>query len=377
MGNISPIYYISIKFKEDKEMNFNRLKEQLLKNQDNILDIHKSIKDSIGAKSVDILFYDSEKKLFFGKINRLEIQMKFLDYNSIIGTAFLSKRAHFITDIRTDTRYNLALDNPFKMELDNQIVLPVLDDGGNIKGILRISQVPLSFDKVDFESLSILNEPLGMLFSNQNQSIDDDALVDRVTIFNTINSIKKLFDVLSQNSKNQEVEKLIEYGRDNINNIYTYLNPNLAHISKMKKELLLVQNLKSTEKNINILIADDVKINVNILKAMLSTNKRIDDIKLAYDGIETIELLNNCTDCEDYVHIIFLDHHMPGVLGTDIARQIKSKESKFHKIIIVSITNDIEIMEANRDIYDYHLPKPFTKDNINKIMDMIKNVNNL
>ena len=355
-------------------MNFITLKKQLLQNQNNILEIHKSIKESIGAKSVDILFYEREKNLFFDNINRLEIQIQFLDTTSIIGSAFLEKSALFIADIQADTRYNLAIDNPFKIELNNQIILPIIENE-SIKGIVRLSQVPLSFDEVDFQNLSLLEESFRVIFSQEAHIMEDDTATDRITIFKSVSSIRKLFDVLSQNSKNQEVEKLIEYGRENINHIFTYLNPSLTHIAKVKKELLLVQNLKSTHKTINILISDDVKINVNILKAILSTHTNIGQIKLAYDGIQTVNVLNDSKSLDDYVNVIFLDHHMPGILGTDIARKIKSKKGKFEKIIIVSITNDLAIMEANKDVYDYHLPKPFTKENINTIMTMIKEKN--
>ncbi|MFK5974915.1 MAG: response regulator [Sulfurovum sp.] len=361
-------------------MNFDKLKELLINDNSDIIDVHDHIKDATGAKSIDILFYNQEQKLFFDKINNINIQLKYLDEKSIIGSAFINRVPYFILDIINDTKYNLAIDNPFKLEIDNQVVIPILS-GVDVKGIVRLSQLPLAFDEIDFADMIILNEPFGLLFGDneniESENEESEVFVDRLAIFNTITEIKKLLNILSQNSKNQEVEKLIEYGRDNINNIFTYINPSLKHITKVKKELVQVQNLHSKEKNINILIADDVKINVNILKAMLSTNKQIDKIKLAYDGIETIDVIENCVDCKDNIHIIFLDHHMPGVLGTDIARQIRAKERKHHEIIIVSITNDIEIMEANKDIYDYHLPKPFTRDNINKIMDMIKEVNKL
>ena len=360
-------------------MNFNKLKELLLKDKRDIVDVHNHIKDATGAKAVDILFYNAKKEVFFDKINKLSLHLKYLDDNSITGCSLINKHSLFISNITNDNKYNLAIDNPFKLDIENQIVIPIFNDE-DIKGIIRLSQLPLAFDEIDFADMITLEEPFKLILGDKitdTQSIDNEVFTDRLAIFNTVNEIKKLLDILSQNSKEQEVEKLIGYGRENINNIFTYLNPSLRHIAKVKKEILQVQNLQSVDKSINILIADDVKINVNILKAMLSSNKRIDKIKLAYDGIETIDVIENCVDCADNIHIIFLDHHMPGVLGTDVARKIKSKESTHNKIIIVSITNDIEIMEANRDIYDYHLPKPFTKNNINKIMTMIKEVNKL
>lgn len=62
---------------------------------------------------------------------------------------------------------------------------------------------------------------------------------------------------------------------------------------------------------------------------------------------------------------------MPGKSGTQIAQELKEKHGKGY-IIIVSITNDKEIIEKYKELYDYHLPKPFTKDNVAKIMNKIK-----
>jgi len=124
--------------------------------------------------------------------------------------------------------------------------------------------------------------------------------------------------------------------------------------------------------NANVLIADDVHINVKILNAMLSGNTYIDKIKYAHDGLETIEVIKNCRDNQESIHILFLDHHMPGMLGSEIAELLKSKDEFKGEVIIVSITNDPEAIKNQNHYYDYSIPKPFSRENVENVMKMIK-----
>jgi len=241
-------------------------------------------------------------------------------------------------------------------------------------GFIRIHGLD-HFTQKQLEETHTLDGAIAKIFAQresikEDEKIHDNAFVDRMKIFTTITQMKKLYNVLSENARNQEVEKLIEEGRQNLENIYTYLNPNFENMSKIHKNRQTINQVE--EKKFNLLIADDLKINVQILKSMLLADAIINEIKLAYDGIEAIEVLQNHEESDNRIHIIFLDHHMPGKSGSEIAAQLKSQKGD-NEIVIVSITNDKEIIENNKEMYDYHLPKPFTKDNVAKIMHKIKN----
>ncbi|KIM13349.1 MAG: hypothetical protein KU38_01470 [Sulfurovum sp. FS08-3] len=353
-------------------MDFKAIKEQLDTHYDNVLELHTILKKGFKAKSVDILFYDDTKKAFFDKINQTRIYTKFLNSSSLIGSAYLNRKRYFIEDISTCTPYHTALDNPFKLDVRTMLILPSLHNG-EVEGFIRIHGLEY-FTQQQLEDTYTLDDALAKIFTQkesiqEDEKIHDNAFVDRMKIFTTISQMKKLYNVLSQNARNQEVEKLIEEGRQNLENIYTYLNPNFEHISKIQQTRQAIDH--ANERRFNLLIADDLKINVQILKSMLLVDGVVNEIKLAYDGLEAIEVLQNHEDSSDPIHVVFLDHHMPGKSGSEIATQLKSQKSD-GEIIIVSITNDKEILENNKEIYDYHLPKPFTKDNVAKIMDKIK-----
>jgi len=353
-------------------MDCKKIEQELIAHQSDILAIHKILKEGFKAKSVDILFYDEAKKAFFDKINQTRLYKKFLNASSIIGMAYLNRKRFFIEDLLGCKPYHTAIDNPFKLDTNTMLVIPSLE-GGSVVGFIRILGLE-DFSQERLKETHQLDTALAQIFAHkesikEDEKIHDNAFVDRIKIFTTISQMKKLYNVLSENARNQEVEKLIEVGRKNLENIYTYLNPNLEHVSKIQQ---VRQSIDSTQEHkFNLLIADDLKINVQILKSMLSTDAIVNDIKLAYDGVEAIEVLQGCDKIDDHIHIIFLDHHMPGKSGTEIANELRRKEDS-SQVIIVSITNDPEVIENNKELYDYHLPKPFTKDNVATIMNKIK-----
>jgi len=358
-------------------MNFQQIKEPLLDNYDNILEIYNILKNATGTRYIDILHYDNKKSIFFDNINKTTLQMKFLDDSSIIGRVIIDKKPLFIEDMDSNILSNSAIDNPFKLDLKNQIIIPILNHKQEIIGVLRLSTLPTAFNRIDFKSLILLMDVFVKIFEANSYSHEDDDLSEelmkkRLENYNLIKELNKLYDMLSNNKTNPELQKLINNGRENVVDIFTYLNPSITKSAKINEEInRFKKNGLSCEKKVNILIADDIRINVQILNAMLSSYHNIGSIKFAYDGLEAIDVINDCSDGDKIIHVIFLDHHMPGKLDSDIARELKSDKFKDKNITIVSITNDLEILNKNRHLYDHHIPKPFTKNGVKSIMDKI------
>jgi len=347
--------------------------EKALQSQStNILKLYKILKEGFGAKSVDVLFYDPKEESFFDKVNKIKLATKFLDSNSIIGRVFDEKKRFYIDDLEHHPNYYVAIDNPFKLKIENQLVIPILDMN-KVIGFIRISGMK-NFTEQHF----ILTYQLDQIFlkifetaleTDEVKQLENTIFIDRLKVFTSIAQIQKHLDIIADNTLNQEVFKLIETGKSNIHTINTYLISATQHDTPVKEP-----SKEATEaKGVNILIADDIKINVQILKSMLSSDSIVKEIKQAYDGIEAVEVLKNCKECGDEgINVIFLDHHMPGRLGTDIAKDLRLGNYGNKDVIIVSISNDEKLIEQNQEVYDYHLPKPFTKDNVDKVMERIK-----
>ena len=353
-------------------MNFSKIKKPLLENITDIQALQHLLKNAIGAKFVDILFYDKKEKIFFDKINKTRIERKYLDKKSVIGHVFMMKKPHYSSNIIKEKRYDLPLDNPFKLEIFDQIIIPIFKDN-EPKGILRFSMLPLGFSSSDYRSFLRLQSIFTQIFLVNNDiaqtSIQEKEANSVEIIFS---QIENLFEKLLAKSVNPETAKLVEQGQSNIKAIAHYFC--LEESGSAQESFAKINMGKILDKkiNANVLIADDVHINVKILNAMLSGDKYIDQIKYAYDGIETVEVIKNCRDNQESIHILFLDHHMPGMLGSEIAELLKSKNEFKGEVIIVSITNDPEAIKNQNHYYDYHIPKPFTKKNVQEVMEKIK-----
>lgn len=73
----------------------------------------------------------------------------------------------------------------------------------------------------------------------------------------------------------------------------------------------------------DILIADDEQPVLDELAALLRADERIGDIRLARSGADALRLLS-----EAPVSIVFLDIHMPGLSGLDLARALQQFQQR-------------------------------------------------
>jgi len=351
-------------------MDFIKTNKLLFENSANTVTIHAVLKEALGAKSVDILYYDKGKEVYFDKINNLMIKKKYLEDRSLLGNTVKSKKSSYHIDFMGNEFYNIAIDNPFKIRLYKQVIIPIFRDNENI-GILRFSQLPKTFNQIDYQKLTILLPAFRRIFSYTTSYIEDSSLekYSKVKMDKTLQKLEEVFDELSQYISNSEIEKLIVAGRKNKEALKNYIHVNYDNKSKIEVKL---KSLQSKRLYANVLIADDVRINVKILNAMLSESAIIEQIRHAYDGIETMDIINKCKEADENIHILFLDHHMPGKTGLEIAESLKEASESEATIIIVSITNDPKIIASKGHLYDYHIPKPFNKESIQKVMEEIR-----
>lgn len=284
----------------------------------------------------------------------------------MIGEAYKNKAPYRSTHIHYDTHYNVAIDNPFKQEISAQLVLPLISKE-HIVGIIRFTRKKYTFHENVLYKLQSLEGSLVDIFSTE---IDDRAArlnesffsVDADQIYNKIDTIRSEMRQLSQVTHNPEVKKIIAKAQESIDDICDYI-----HFSQDK---IVVE--KSVSSKLHILIADDVHLNVKILPAMLNGEPNV-EISLAYDGVEALEKIAISKQNNNPVDVLYLDHYMPGKLGLEVAQHIRQEEklNSDHKIAIVSITNDPSAIEEQKHLYDYYISKPFSRTDINSVMENI------
>ena len=339
----------------------------------NTIEIVSILKEVTLSDSIDLLFYDKDNDAFYDKIKKNTISVNFLEDNiSILGQAYISKTTYYSSHILYDKNYNISIDNPFKIPLSMQIIVPILDDESVI-GMIRFSKSKYTFDKWVSNSLSMLQSSFLDIFSpdidKKADTINDTFFsISKDEVHDIMDTLSITTKKLSVNTYNPEILKLLTNITENIESISNYIQ---FDAKKLSQELQL-QNIAKTN-DIHILIADDVQMNVKILHAMIKSEPSL-EISFAYDGIETLEVIEESKRKQKDVDVLFLDHYMPGKLGLEIAQTIRKYETvnTNSRIIIVSITNDPSAIEKHKNIYDYHLPKPFVKSDIVSVIDSIK-----
>ncbi len=128
-----------------------------------------------------------------------------------------------------------------------------------------------------------------------------------------------------------------------------------------------------TGKKIKILLADDSKINLILLRAMLETEYC--DIDIARDGLEGLEKLKYAYKEEKHPYdMIFLDEHMPNMSGSHLLEEFRKIEQKENLIPIfaVSVSGDPDISNQSIDLYNFMMNKPFKKQDVRDAVSALK-----
>jgi len=351
-------------------MNLTKLKNKLSENSDNITEVYRLLKDGFGAKAVDILFYDEIHEVFFDKITNIKIDKSLLDDKSIIGNAFVTKSPYFSTELESETRYSPSLDNHLNIDMQSQIVIPIFYDD-KPQGIVRFLQLPSVFCSKDYDNLVGLIPIFTKMFLTEKSSIEENISddFDMVNIFDKIYQITHILDEISEKKTNVEVEKSIAICRESIENIIQNIYPEDDNSSCETSNDTKDENIKMYA---DVLIADDVSINTKILSAMLDCNKMVDNINCAHNKDETVEALDEFKKDNQHIHLLFIDHHIPGMLDLEITEELRIKDTFRSKVLVISITNDPDTLQNENLFYDYSMPKPFTKERVEEVMEQIK-----
>lgn len=343
----------------------------------NLSEIIKILKNLTDSQSVDLFFYNKEKSHFYDKVNHNTIMLSYLEEGttSIIGKAYLEKKPYRSSHIRYDSNYNISLDNPYKLTISAQIIFPVIRED-EVIGMIRFSKFKYTFER---ELIDILNALEGAFMDVFLVETDEETEQNYGRLFSakeyevqaSLRTLHEELKKLNSYTHNPEMKKLVDYAEGNINAIHKYVAFKLNDEAPKK---VLVESSSSSKETINVLIADDVHMNVKILHAMIKNEENL-DICFAYDGVETVQKIDKANKDGKEVDVLFLDHYMPGKLGLEVAQGLREAEEKSNsnrKVVIVSITNDPSAISREKNLYDYHVPKPFVKSDLIEVMRKIK-----
>jgi len=130
-----------------------------------------------------------------------------------------------------------------------------------------------------------------------------------------------------------------------------------------------IYSLVFSGKKVKVLIVDDNKINVSLLKSMLAIEYV--EVDSCMDGESALKILKNDTNFD----ILYLDKHMPGISGTELLETFRNyeKENKRNPIFAVSISGDPDVSKEEKKLFNAFVNKPFNKQEVREVIALVKN----
>ena len=127
-----------------------------------------------------------------------------------------------------------------------------------------------------------------------------------------------------------------------------------------------LQTLPPKIGSLNVLIADDVPLNLSVLKAILK-KLGIKNIYTAKDGLNAFEVIQNHP-----IDVVLTDARMPNADGRQLAEKIRA-DKRYCKMPIYVITGEVDFAkeEGIRQLFNEVLFKPITMETLSALFERI------
>lgn len=160
-------------------------------------------------------------------------------------------------------------------------------------------------------------------------------------------------------------ERLFSLSKDSTYASHPIMSVNTYNMAK-------IYSMIYSGKKLKILLADDNKINIVLLKAMLETEYCI--IHTSLDGIEALDKLKQAKEDKEPYSMIFLDDNMPNLSGSELLATYREleKSDNAKPLFAVSITGDPNMSEAKKKLYSLKMNKPFKKEDVREAVKIAK-----
>ncbi len=170
-----------------------------------------------------------------------------------------------------------------------------------------------------------------------------------------LNKISSLLSFVYNRVENKDAKALLKNSKIGINSI---------------KDIMETKFI--AYKPINILVADDVKLNTCILEAILDDREH--KIFIVYDGQEVLDKMQEFKEINKEIDILLIDHYMPNMIGSQAVEIIRKNQLKYshNNLKIISITSESNSIIKLQELYDEHISKPFIKNDIINITKILK-----
>jgi CheY-like chemotaxis protein len=188
-----------------------------------------------------------------------------------------------------------------------------------------------------------------------------------------VNNSGNQFDIILKLKKCKDVSLQIHtepiQDKTNLNKIINGNDGNDGN-GNDNKSTTEIDNLQLSEYDSDkykILLVDDSEINLKMMQKIFKNNNKINNILLANDGLEAVNVICNH---KNEIDIVFIDNQMPNLNGVQTVQLLRGIH--FDKLIFgVTGSSNHDLSEFRNCGLDYVFSKPFDKQKIDLIFDFL------
>ncbi|KAK6504448.1 Histidine kinase [Arthrobotrys conoides] len=140
-------------------------------------------------------------------------------------------------------------------------------------------------------------------------------------------------------------------------------------VKKEKRSSKELKDLKDKRASIKVLVAEDNRVNIQVIKKMLKL-EAVSDITLAEDGAIAVSKVKEALAVGKKFDIIFMDIQMPNMDGLQATKVIREMGYASAICALTAFAEQSNVKECFDAGMDYFLAKPIKKNDLRKVLQL-------
>ncbi|EWC43752.1 hypothetical protein DRE_07370 [Drechslerella stenobrocha 248] len=148
-------------------------------------------------------------------------------------------------------------------------------------------------------------------------------------------------------------------------------NPETAGESSSapKKDKISTKDLKNKRASIKVLVAEDNRVNIQVIKKMLRL-EAVTDVTMAEDGAVAVQKVREALSTGKKFDIILMDIQMPNMDGLQATKEIREMGYTSAICALTAFAEQSNVKECFDAGMDYFLAKPIKKHELRKVLQL-------
>ncbi|MEA2029193.1 MAG: ATP-binding protein [Campylobacterota bacterium] len=294
--------------------------------------IEELLKDITNAERATLLIFDKEKMTLFNDKDENAQNFSVVGDVGLTGQALQAKKSAIYNHVTSEKHYAPDIDNPDKMRIKGQIIVPLLDDD-QVSGIVRVSRSVMSnrnFTKSELDMVKSIDEFLIKIIkillnggSNTKIEVNQDEVKEKIA---EVEAKRK--------NDNEEISSTMLFLSNTVHDIRTPANSLYGFLDLMEEQienerlLEFIANAKESAQFINNL-TDSILERVKYEKeSSTSEPTTINSIKF-FSNVANIFTANMFK--KEIHYLIYIDPLIP--------KEVEIEELKVKRVLINLIGN--------------------------------------